>query len=334
MAGVDGNANSSHILQFCLSLEERLESVEREVQSLKDENLALKIALEEKKSYASAVGDGGAPWKVVATSGTKCKLRRSTVELSNKFDALADEGAGGRRDSEERSVSQGVRCGRNEGKSPHKGRTAAALPPPPAPTVASATTTTAAAAATATTTGPTSVSAATTSSTRKDKSISIVGDSMVRHLGSATCTGVSNLVCLPGAGVGRVLEKIDGIMEDSGDNPIIWLSTGSNDVWKGRTEELLTQYREVLDKIRKKGGIPVVHGILPRRGVRKEWSSRAIGINSRLEKYCKENAIPFLDNWSLFYGKDKLYARDGVHLSRVGVSTLARSLDRIVAGFC
>ncbi|KAG7159001.1 putative Helix-turn-helix domain-containing protein 5 [Homarus americanus] len=45
-------------LWLCLALQDRLEKVEKEVQSLKGENLALKLVLEEKKTFASVVKDG------------------------------------------------------------------------------------------------------------------------------------------------------------------------------------------------------------------------------------------------------------------------------------
>ncbi|KAG7175276.1 putative helix-turn-helix HTH_28 domain containing protein 1 [Homarus americanus] len=80
---------------LCLALQDRLEKVEKEVQSLKGENLALKLVLEEKKTFASVVKDGEVEvdsWKVVAASATKCTLKRhSAVDLNNRFSTLSDE---------------------------------------------------------------------------------------------------------------------------------------------------------------------------------------------------------------------------------------------------
>ncbi|KAG7168402.1 hypothetical protein Hamer_G002436 [Homarus americanus] len=81
--------------ELCLALQDRLEKVEKEVQSLKGENLALKLVLEEKKTFASVVKDGEVEvdsWKVVAASATKCTLKRhSAVDLNNRFSTLSDE---------------------------------------------------------------------------------------------------------------------------------------------------------------------------------------------------------------------------------------------------
>ncbi|KAG7173982.1 Histone-arginine methyltransferase CARMER-like [Homarus americanus] len=95
MAAADDYSTTSHVLQLCLALQDRLEKVEKEVQSLKGENLALKLVLEEKKTFASVVKDGEVEvdsWKVVAASATKCTLKRhSAVDLNNRFSTLSDE---------------------------------------------------------------------------------------------------------------------------------------------------------------------------------------------------------------------------------------------------
>ncbi|KAG7154833.1 hypothetical protein Hamer_G027080 [Homarus americanus] len=94
MAAADEYSTTSHVLQLCLALQDRLEKVEKEVQSLKGENLALKLVLE-KKTFASVVKDGEVEvdsWKVVAASATKCTLKRhSAVDLNNRFSTLSDE---------------------------------------------------------------------------------------------------------------------------------------------------------------------------------------------------------------------------------------------------
>lgn len=167
----------------------------------------------------------------------------------------------------------------------------------------------------------------------KDRGILVVGDSQVRYLGKALTTKVRRLECLPGAGIGRVMDRVEDILPGNGAKTVVCLSVGGNDVGRVRSEKLLIQFKEAIEKIRTKGGVSVICSILPRRGASREWMSRAIGINGRLDSYCKELEIPFIDNWHRFYGRDDAYARDGVHLSRKGVSVLGRTIDRVVAGF-
>ncbi|KAK7087076.1 hypothetical protein SK128_002178, partial [Halocaridina rubra] len=96
----------------------------------------------------------------------------------------------------------------------------------------------------------------------------------------------------------------------------------------GRSEELIRLYRQALDKIRKRGAVPVMCGILPRLSQSSEWWSRAIGVNARMEVFCRENNIGFIDGWDHFTSRKHMYARDGVHLSNSGVSVLAGMIDR------
>ncbi|MPC99736.1 hypothetical protein E2C01_095167 [Portunus trituberculatus] len=48
---------------------------------------------------------------------------------------------------------------------------------------------------------------------------------------------------------------------------------------------------------------------------------------SRGMTFARSNGWTFIDNWDLFYGKDTLYARDGVHFSRQDVRVLAGTLE-------
>ena len=99
------------------------------------------------------------------------------------------------------------------------------------------------------------------------------------------------------------------------------------------SEELVNNYKDMLDNIRSRGGTAVVHSILPRVGVRHEWQSRALGINSRLEKITRDSGMIFIDSWARFYGKKYLYVSDGVHLSRASVSLLGSIVDQSLFPF-
>ena len=162
------------------------------------------------------------------------------------------------------------------------------------------------------------------------RNVKLVGDSLCRHLGTKIKNKVSGNFYFPGGGVEQVAERLEGIVDR---NSIMCLVVGGNDVHRRRSEEMVRRYKEALHKIRNKGGKAVACGILPRMGHRREWMSRAIGFNCRMETYCRENNIAFVDVWDNFYGQGHLYARDGVHLSRAGTSVLAGLIDKAVMGF-
>lgn len=70
---------------------------------------------------------------------------------------------------------------------------------------------------------------------------------------------------------------------------IVFLSAGWNDFAKVKSEGLFRKFRQASEKIRNKGGIPVVCGAFPRKGVGTEWLSWAITVNCRLPSNCKSN---------------------------------------------
>ena len=70
--------------------------------------------------------------------------------------------------------------------------------------------------------------------------------------------------------------------------------------------------------------------MLPRQGVRGWWVSHVLGLDERLMRMCGEDRVGFMDEWSRFYGRQELYARDSVHFNRKGVQELSECLERAV----
>ncbi|MPC21308.1 hypothetical protein E2C01_014291 [Portunus trituberculatus] len=92
---------------------------------------------------------------------------------------------------------------------------------------------------------------------------------------------------------------------EDGTKPIVFLSTGENDLCEVKSEELFRRFREFFGKIR--------------RRLSDEWLSTGIAVNCSIVDLFKSNGWAFIDNWDLFYGKNTLYGGDGVHLTRQGV---------------
>ena len=103
-----------------------------------------------------------------------------------------------------------------------------------------------------------------------------------------------------------------------------------NDVRKVRSEELLERYRELLREVKESGRKCIVSGVLPRQKVGGLWLSQAIGLNARLGRLCRESGVGFLDEWDRFFGRQELYAMDGIHFSRKGVQELSECVERAV----
>ena len=160
--------------------------------------------------------------------------------------------------------------------------------------------------------------------------ILIIGDSQVRYLDSAFCNKDRKnrtRVCMPGARIGDVVDKLGKCLAGEGVKPVVCLSAGGNDVGNIGSEELFRRCKMALGRIQNLGAVPVMCGVLPRTRAGGRWLSYALALNCRLAEHCKSNGWRYIDHWDLFWGKDKLYTQDGIHLSREGVEVFAGALE-------
>ena len=161
----------------------------------------------------------------------------------------------------------------------------------------------------------------------------VMGDSRIRYLDSTFCEVDRSrrmTCCLPGAGVKDVAERYRRVVEGTGKEAVVVVHVGVNDIGRVGSVELVARYRELLRQIRQCGRRCIVSGVLPRQRVGGQWLSHALCLNDRLKSMCEESGVEFMDEWSRFYGRQELYAIDGVHFSRKGVQALSECLERVV----
>ena len=60
-------------------------------------------------------------------------------------------------------------------------------------------------------------------------------------------------------------------------------------------------------------------------------NSRRMADNGMVKDLCREEEVGFVDVWDSFGGKEEMYSRDGLHLSRKGAAAFAEGLSRAVA---
>ena len=58
----------------------------------------------------------------------------------------------------------------------------------------------------------------------------------------------------------------------------------------------------------------------------------ALSVDMRVKTLCKRLGIKFVNNWSHFYGNDKLYHIDGVHLNKSDVLKLESDFFNFLNG--
>ena len=164
----------------------------------------------------------------------------------------------------------------------------------------------------------------------------LVGDSIIRQQLTEFCGRVKakrRLFCLPGAGVDDVTDVLDQVAGEATAESLFVIHTGTNDVQKTRSEELLDKYRRLIQQYKTKSSNIIISGVLPRISADNVFYSKAFSLNNRLQSLCKEQGVEFVDMWNDFYNKAGLFLNDGLHLSAVGAARFGRLISEAVRSY-
>ena len=164
----------------------------------------------------------------------------------------------------------------------------------------------------------------------------LVGDSIIRQQLTEFCGRVKakrRLFCLPGAGVDDVTDVLDQVAGEATAESLFVIHTGTNDVQKTRSEELLDKYRRLIQQYKTKSSNIIISGVLPRISADNVFYSKAFSLNNRLQSLCREHGVEFVNMWNDFYNKAGLFLNDGLHLSAVGAARFGRLISEAVRSY-
>ena len=167
----------------------------------------------------------------------------------------------------------------------------------------------------------------------KRNSAIYVGDSIVRKTDSGLNKGEDVVVCLPGARIEHVTERVEKIM-GRGNGGSLLVHIGTNNADKEGTTAIVDKYRKLLKKTKEARVEQIIlSGILPVFGNRIDGSrnSKRMAIIGMVKRLCKEEDVGYVDLWDSFVGKEEMYLRDGLHLSGKGAGVFAEGLSGAVA---
>ena len=167
----------------------------------------------------------------------------------------------------------------------------------------------------------------------KRNSTIYVGYSIIRKTDSRLSKGEDVVVCLPGARIEHVTERVEKIV-GRGNGGTILVHVGTNNTDKEGTTAIVEKYRKLLKKTKQaRLGQIILSGILPVCGNRIQGyrNSKRMAVNGMVERLCKEEDVGYVDMWDSFVGNEELYFRDGPHLSGKGAAVLAEGLSGAVA---
>ena len=120
-----------------------------------------------------------------------------------------------------------------------------------------------------------------------------VGDSIVRKKDTRLSKGEDVVVCLPGAIIEHVTERVEEIM-GSGNGGSILVHIGTNNADKEGTTAILEKYRNLLKKTKQaRIGQIILSGILPVFGNRIQGyrNSKRMAVNGMVKRLCKEEEV-------------------------------------------
>ena len=160
-----------------------------------------------------------------------------------------------------------------------------------------------------------------------------VGDSIVRMTDTRLSKEEDVVVCLPGARIEHVTERVEKIM-GRGKGGTILVHIGTNNADKEGTTAIVDKYRKLLKKTKEARVEQIIlSGILPVFGNRLDGyrNSKRMANNGMVKRLCKEEDVGYVDLWDSFVGKEEMYVRDGLHLSGKGAAVFAEGLSGAVA---
>ena len=176
-----------------------------------------------------------------------------------------------------------------------------------------------------------SYSAAVIKGVRKRARV-FVGDSIVRKTDRVLNKGDDVVVCLPGAKIEAITERVKNIVgSDKGGSVLVHV--GTNNVEREGTTAIVRKYRQLVRTLKQTRVEQVIlSGILPVMGRRghKYRNCRGMAINMLVQKLCREEEVGFVDLWGSFVGRADMYMKDGLHLSGKGAAVFADKLSAAV----
>ena len=176
-----------------------------------------------------------------------------------------------------------------------------------------------------------SYSAAVIEGVRKRARV-FVGDSIVRKTDRVLNKGDDVVVCLPGAKIEAITERVKNIV-GSGKGGSVLVHVGTNNVEREGTTAIIRKYRQLVRTLKQTWVEQVIlSGILPVMGRRghKYRNCRGMAINMLVQKLCREEEVGFVDLWGSFVGRADMYMKDGLHLSGKGAAVFAVKLSAAV----
>ena len=163
----------------------------------------------------------------------------------------------------------------------------------------------------------------------------LIGDSMVGGQTESFANFNKNkrkVKSFPGWRVNKVAKEVEKL-EILSRNSCLIAHVGSNDLYLrggkvGNSEPIVKDMKRLVNKVSEKTNKGIFVGMLPKSYVSHFTLSKAIAINERMQKYCDQKKVEFIDLWGMFVRKRHLFRKDGIHFSEEGQRKFGEILNK------
>lgn len=139
--------------------------------------------------------------------------------------------------------------------------------------------------------------------------------------------------CLPGGTVPQVTEELRTSVSSSNCSVLrVVVHAGTNDASRFGSEEILDSFQNLVaeaSRVESESGVRVslsFCSIVPRRDRGSEVWSRIIGLNRRLQDFCRDNGVGFVDLRPVLGSNRASLDRSGVHYTARTAELVARRI--------
>ena len=153
-----------------------------------------------------------------------------------------------------------------------------------------------------------------------------MGDSILRKTDKTSNKGEDVVVCLPGARIEHVTERIEYTL-GHGHGGSTLVQIGTNNADREGTTRIVQRYRQLVGKLKKTRVEQIFLSVMGGMGATCRNFKR-MAINALVEQMFEDEGVGFLDLWEYFVGKEDMYVRDGLHLSGKGAAVFSENLLR------
>jgi hypothetical protein len=165
----------------------------------------------------------------------------------------------------------------------------------------------------------------------RDQQIIVIGSSMARGVGQGLKVqhGKVRIMSKSGGVISDTAAVLDGLDLDGTEQIVVMV--GGNNIDRGDgSEDIVKEYRVLLDKLRDKNRNVTVVGPSTRRHYNQYTHSKTIGINRRLRQMCSARNMDYIEAGLTKDEALRMLARDGVHYNRDGVQEVGRRVYKSI----